>query len=124
MAELDDDQLDRIFAALSDRSRRAMLVRLRSGAATVTELTELTGLSQPAVSKHLKVLQAAGLVSAHRDAQRIRRTIELAPLIRAAVFVSKFEVEVDARFDRLEALLESGTTTKTAPKSAPTKEKS
>jgi len=109
--ELDDGDLDRIFAALSDRTRRRILLRLRSGPATVTELTALAGLSQPAVSKHLKVLGDAGLVRAERDAQRIHRLIELAPLIRAAVFVSRFETEVDARLDRLDAHLLSGTTT-------------
>lgn len=106
---IDDESLDRIFAALSDRTRRRILLRLRSGPATVTELTALAGLSQPAVSKHLKVLGEAGLVRAERDAQRINRMIELAPLIRAAVFVSQFEVQVDARLDRLEARLTSGT---------------
>ncbi|QUW20102.1 metalloregulator ArsR/SmtB family transcription factor [Agrococcus sp. Marseille-Q4369] len=105
---LDDEQLDRIFAALSDRTRRRILLRLRSGPATVTELTALAGLSQPAVSKHCKVLEEAGLVRAERDAQRIPRIIELAPLIRAAVFVSQFEVQVDARRDRLESHLQSG----------------
>lgn len=105
---LDDEQLDRIFAALSDRTRRRILLRLRSGPATVTELTALAGLSQPAVSKHCKVLEEAGLVRAERDAQRIHRIIELAPLIRAAVFVSQFEGQVDARLDRLEARLQSG----------------
>ena len=106
---IDDQSLDRIFAALSDRTRRRILLRLRSGPATVTELTALAGLSQPAVSKHLKVLGEAGLVRAERDAQRINRMIELAPLIRAAVFVSQLEVQVDARLDRLEARLTSGT---------------
>ena len=100
--ELDDETLDRIFAALSDRTRRRILLRLRSGPATVTELTALAGLTQPAVSKHCKV-------RAERDAQRIHRIIELAPLIRAAVFVSQFEVQVDTRLDRLEAHLQSGT---------------
>lgn len=106
---LDDEQLDRIFAALSDRTRRRILLRLRSGPATVTELTALAGLSQPAVSKHCKVLEEAGLVRPERDAQRIHRIIELAPLIRAAIFVAQFEVQVDARLDRLEAHLQSGT---------------
>lgn len=106
--EVDDDTLDRIFSALSDRTRRRILLRLRTGPATVTELTVLSGLSQPAVSKHLKVLGGAGLVRAERDAQRIHRMIELAPLVRAAIFVSQFELEVDARLDRLEDHLLSG----------------
>ena len=102
-------QLDRTFAALADPTRRAILARLAGGEASVAELAEPFAMSQPAVSKHLKVLGEAGLVRAERDAQRIHRMIELAPLIRAAVFVSQFEVQVDARLDRLEARLTSGT---------------
>ena len=103
----DDDQLDRIFSALSDRTRRAMLERLRSGPRSAGDLAEGFTLSQPSVSKHLKVLEGAGLIRREREGTRIYSVLAIDPLVRAAIFVSQFEQVVDARLDRLAALVES-----------------
>lgn len=104
---LDDDRLDRIFGALSDRTRRAMLERLRSGPRSAGELAEGFPLSGPTVSKHLKVLEGAGLIRREREGTRLYSVLAIDPLVRAAVFVSQFEEVVDARLDRLAALVES-----------------
>lgn len=104
MADAEPD-LDRIFLALADPTRRRILLTLRARPASVGELVAQTTLSQPAVSKHLKVLESAGLVRRERDGQRIYSVIEFAPLIRAAVFVSQFELNTEASLDRLEHLL-------------------
>src|SRR3954462_10489801 len=74
------DRLDATFAALADPTRRAILARLASGEATVTELAAPFSMSQPAISKHLKVLENAGLISRSRDAQRRPRRLEPKPL--------------------------------------------
>src|SRR3989442_45812 len=74
------DHLDATFAALADPTRRAILARLASGEASVTELAEPFAMSQPAISKHLKVLERAGLISRGRDAQRRPRRLEAPPL--------------------------------------------
>lgn len=105
-----DADLDRIFLALADATRRRILLTLRTRPATVTELVAQSPLSQPAISKHLKVLEEAGLVRRERDGRRIYSAIEFAPLITAAVFVSQFEVNVEANLDRLDALLTSNPT--------------
>ena len=76
MNELTPDRLDTTFAALADPTRRAILARLASGEASVTELAEPFAMSQPAISKHLKVLERAGLISRGRDAQRRPRRLE------------------------------------------------
>lgn len=102
----DDDQLDRIFMALSDRTRRAMLERLRGGPLSAGELAEGVSLSQPTISKHLKVLEAAGLIRREREGTRIYGVLAIDPLVRAAVYVSQFEQIVDARLDRLAAIVE------------------
>lgn len=107
MADAEPD-LDRIFMALADATRRRILLTLRARPASVGELVAQTTLSQPAVSKHLKVLETAGLVRRERDGQRIYSVIEFAPLIRAAVFVSQFELTTEAALDRLDSLLSSG----------------
>ena len=77
------DRLDATFAALADPTRRAILARLASGDASVTELAEPFAMSQPAISKHLKVLERAGLISRGRDAQRRPRRLEAKPLAEA-----------------------------------------
>lgn len=100
-----DADLDRIFLALADATRRRILLTLRARPATVTELVAQSTLSQPAISKHLKVLEQAGLVRRERDGRRNYSVIEFAPLIRAALFVSQFEVNVEANLDRLDALV-------------------
>ncbi|MDT8915030.1 metalloregulator ArsR/SmtB family transcription factor [Amycolatopsis sp. PS_44_ISF1] len=104
--EPDEDRLDRIFMALSDRTRRAVLRRLRDGPLTAGDLAAGVSLSQPTVSKHLKVLEAAGLISRHRDGTRLYGVLAIDSLVRAAVYVSQFEEQVDARLDRLAAIVE------------------
>lgn len=104
--DLDEDHLDRIFMALSDRTRRAMLARLREGPLSAGALAAGSSLSQPTVSKHLKVLQAAGLIQRERDGNRIYSALNLDPLVRATLYVSQFEQVVDARLDRLAAIVE------------------
>ena len=104
--EPDEDQLDRIFMALSDRTRRRILKRLRNGPCTGGELAAGVSLRQPTVSKHLKVLEAAGLISRQRDGTRIYGILAVDPLVKAAVYVSQFEEQMDARLDRLAAIVE------------------
>ena len=84
------DALDSIFAALADPTRRAILARLAAGEATVTELAAPFDMSQPAVSKHLKVLERAGLVSRGRDAQRRPCRLEARPLKAATDWLANY----------------------------------
>ena len=98
-------QLDATFAALADPTRRAILSRLASGAASVTELAAPFKMSLPAVSKHLKVLQRAGLISRGRDAQRRPCTLEAVPLKEVADWVAHYQRFWAQSFDRLDAYL-------------------
>jgi len=100
------DRLDATFAALADPTRRAILARLASGAASVTELAEPFAISQPAVSKHLKVLEAAGLISRGRDAQRRPRRLEAMPLAEAAEWLERYRRFWEGSFRRLDAVLD------------------
>jgi DNA-binding transcriptional ArsR family regulator len=100
------DQLDITFAALADPTRRAILARLARGDASVLELAEPFAMSQPAISKHIKVLEKAGLVSRGRDAQRRPVHLEAAPLREANDYLLKYREFWEARFDRLDALLD------------------
>ena len=95
-------QLDRVFAALSDPTRRAILARLARGEATVNELVEPFALSQPAISKHLKVLEGAGLVSRGREAQFRPVRIEAAPLAQAAAWIGDYQRFWAESLDRLD----------------------
>jgi DNA-binding transcriptional ArsR family regulator len=99
------DRLDATFAALADPTRRAILARLASGEASVLELAEPFDMSQPAVSKHLKVLERAGLVSCGRDAQRRPRRIEAKLLAEAAQYLARYRQLWDRAFRNLDALL-------------------
>jgi DNA-binding transcriptional ArsR family regulator len=99
-------RLDMTFAALADPTRRAILARLATGEASVTELAEPFAMSQPAISKHLKVLERAGLISRGRDAQRRPRRLEAAPLGEASRWLDGYRRFWEARFQRLDALLE------------------
>lgn len=99
------DALDSTFAALADPTRRAILARLSSGEATVTELAEPFEMTLPAVSKHLKVLERAGLVSRGRVAQSRPARLEAAPLREAADWVESYRRFWDGSFDRLEDYL-------------------
>jgi DNA-binding transcriptional ArsR family regulator len=96
------DQLSAVFGALADPTRRAMLRRLRARELTVTELAKPFRMSQPTISKHLKVLERAGLVVRGRDAQFRPRTLRAAPLKDAAIYLEEFRAQWDARLDRLE----------------------
>jgi DNA-binding transcriptional ArsR family regulator len=100
------DQLDATFAALADPTRRAILARLASGQASVTELAAPFAMSQPAISKHLKVLERAGLVSGGREAQRRPRRIEAKPLADATGWLERYRQIWEGNYQRLDAVLE------------------
>ena len=100
-----EDQLSVIFAALADPTRRAILARLADGDATVTELAEPFSISLPAISRHLKVLQHAGLISRSRSGQWLSSTLEAAPLKQATDWMERYRQFWDASFDRLDAHL-------------------
>jgi DNA-binding transcriptional ArsR family regulator len=99
------DRLDRTFAALANPTRRAILARLASGNMAVTELAEPFSMSQPAISRHLKVLERAGLISAGSDAQRRPRTLEARPLAEATEWLETYRDFWEASFARLDSLL-------------------
>lgn len=99
-------QLDTTFAALSDPTRRAILARLTSGEATVTELAEPFAVSLPAISKHLKVLERAGLILRGRDAQRRPCRLRAAPLGDAAEWLGDYRRFWEESFDRLDQYLQ------------------
>ncbi len=98
--------LDVTFAALADPTRRAILARLALGEASVAELAEPFAMTQPAISKHLRVLERAGLISRGRDAQRRPRRLEAKPLAEATEWLEKYRQFWEARFQRLDALLD------------------
>ena len=100
------ERLDMTFAALADPTRRAILARLAQGEASVMELAEPFDMSQPAISKHLKVLERAGLVSRGRDAQRRPGRIEGQPLAEAAGWLHGYRRFWEESFERLDALLD------------------
>jgi len=106
VALADDKILDATFAALADPTRRAILARLASGEASVTELAEPFAMSQPAISKHLKVLERAGLVSRGQDAQRRPRRLEGKPLAEATQWLERYRQFWEGNYQRLDALLE------------------
>jgi len=97
--------LDATFAALADPTRRAILARLASGEASVTELAGPFAMSQPAISKHLKVLERAGLISRGRDAQRRPRRLEAKPLAEASEWLEGYRQFWESQFQLLDALL-------------------
>lgn len=98
-------QLDATFAALADPTRRAILARLARGEASVTELAQPFAMSQPAISKHLKVLERAGLVSRGRDRQRRPVRVEARPLAEAEAWIETYRKTLEANYRRLDALL-------------------
>jgi DNA-binding transcriptional ArsR family regulator len=97
--------LDATFLALADPTRRAILARLALGEASVAELAEPFTMSQPAVSKHLKMLERAGLISVGQDAQRRPRKIEAKPLAEASAWLERYRKIWEANFERLDDLL-------------------
>jgi DNA-binding transcriptional ArsR family regulator len=100
------NRLDATFAALADPTRRAILARLASGEASVTELAKPFAMSQPAISKHLKVLERAGLISRGRDAQRRPRRLEGKRLAEATQWLERYRRYWEGNYQRLDALLE------------------
>jgi DNA-binding transcriptional ArsR family regulator len=99
------EQLDLVFAALADPTRRALLTKLSESDATVTELAEPFAMSQPAISKHLKVLESAGLISRRSVATSRYSHLEAAPLKEATAYMEKYKRFWSTRFDTLEAAL-------------------
>jgi DNA-binding transcriptional ArsR family regulator len=100
------DRLSVIFAALADPTRRAILARLAEGEATVTELAEPFDISLPAISRHLKVLETAGLISRSRSAQWRSSRLEAAPLREATAWMERYRRFWDDNFTRLDAHLQ------------------
>ena len=100
-----DPDLDLTFSALADPTRRAILARLRAGEATVGELAEPFDISLPAVSRHLKVLERAGLISRRKEAQWRPCRLEAEPLREVVEWAADYRAHWDANFARLDALL-------------------
>ena len=105
MATLTRDPLDHTFAALADPTRRAILKRLAGGDASVTELAEPFAMTLPGVSKHLKVLERAGLIARGRDAQWRPCRLTAAPLKEVSEWVERYRAQWEERFDRLDDYL-------------------
>jgi DNA-binding transcriptional ArsR family regulator len=117
VALADEEVLNATFAALADPTRRAILARLASGEASVSELAEPFAMSQPAISKHLKVLERAGLVSRGQDAQRRPRRLEGKPLAEATEWLERYRQFWEGNYQRLDALLEEMKGKQTKPRS-------
>lgn len=100
------ERLDATFTALADPTRRAILARLAEGEASVAELAGPFAMSQPAISKHLKMLERAGLIVTQVDAQRRLRRIAGAPLVEAASWIEDFRRVWERNYARLDALLD------------------
>jgi DNA-binding transcriptional ArsR family regulator len=112
------DRLDATFLALADPTRRAILARLARGEASVTELAEPFAISQPAISKHLRILERAGLVTVGQDAQRRPRRFEGKPLAEASAWLERYRASWEASFARLDSVLEELQGQPSAPKRA------
>ena len=103
---MSSERLDATFMALADPTRRAILARLADGEASVNELVQPFAMSQPAISKHLKVLEGAGLITRGRDAQRRPCRIEAKPLAEADEWLERYRQLWEGTFQRLDALLD------------------
>jgi DNA-binding transcriptional ArsR family regulator len=115
--------LDDTFLALADPTRRAILARLALGQASVTELAEPFAISQPAISKHLKILERAGLISVGRDAQRRPRRLEGKPLAEASAWLEQYREIWETNFKRLDGLLEEMQRTPRSKRARPRKKR-
>ena len=102
---MDASQLDAVFGALADPTRRAILARLTEGDATVAELAAPFSMSQPAISRHLKVLEGAGLISRRRQRTARLSHLEAEPLREATEWLARYQAFWDERYDQLDALL-------------------
>ncbi len=105
MMRVDDDRLSRIFAALANSTRRAILARLAKGEATVNELAEPFDMSLPAISKHIKVLERAGLITQGQKAQFRPCTIDVTPLIVVTHWTEQYRHIWETSFDRMDAYI-------------------
>jgi DNA-binding transcriptional ArsR family regulator len=103
---LTTERLDAMFFALSDPTRREIVARLANGEATVNELVEPFDISQPAISRHLKVLEQAGLISRGRDAQRRPCRLEKAPMEEINLWIARIQKIWEANYVRLDSLLD------------------
>lgn len=112
------EHLDLTFAALADPTRRAILARLATGEATVTELAKPFAMSQPAISRHLKVLERAGLVSMDVDGQRRPRKLEPKRLAEAVDWIERYRERFEQSYRRLDTLLDELQAKPTAQKTA------
>jgi DNA-binding transcriptional ArsR family regulator len=108
-------RLDATFLALADPTRRAILARLALGEASVSELAAPFTISQPAISKHLKILERAGLISVGQDAQRRPRRIQGKPLAEASAWLERYRRVWEGNFERLDRLLADLQRTRAAP---------
>lgn len=117
------ERLDATFTALADPTRRAILARLASGEASVTELARPFAMSQPAISKHLKVLERAGLIIGDRVAQRRPRRIEARPLGEAVDWLERFREIWEGNYRRLDLLLDELKAAEARPASTKSKKK-
>ena len=116
------ERLDATFTALADPTRRAILARLAKGDASVLELTRPFAMSQPAISKHLKVLERAGLVSRGRDAQRRPRRLEAVPLAEATGWLMDYRRFWEGSYRSLDALLDELQADEANPRRTPRQE--
>ena len=98
----DDDKLSQIFAALANATRRAILARLAEGSATVNELAEPFNMSLPAISKHIKVLEKAGLITQGQKAQYRPCTLDVTPLLEISKWTDQYRHIWEARFDQMD----------------------
>jgi DNA-binding transcriptional ArsR family regulator len=117
------EQLNATFLALADPTRRAILARLANGNASVNELAEPHDMSQPAISKHLKILERAGLISRGIDAQRRPRSLNPRPLAQANEWLEGYRQFWEASFDRLDNLLDEMKRNKKSQRSARARKK-
>ena len=117
----DDDQLSATFSALADPTRRAILARLATGAASVGDLADPFDISLPAVSRHLKVLERAGLIERKTEAQWRRCQLTPEPLARAADWIERYREFWEARFDALEEFLKTEFSDETGRRTRDTK---
>jgi DNA-binding transcriptional ArsR family regulator len=101
-----DERLDRAFAALADPVRRALVARLSHGEATVNELAEPFSITKQAVSRHIQVLEAAGLITRSRDGQRRPCHLDPAALETLASWIDTYRLETESRYRRLDTVLE------------------
>ena len=123
MTDHTSDRLDATFLALADPTRRAILARLTLGEASVTEITQSFAMSQPAISKHLKMLERAGLISVGQDAQRRPRRLDGRPLAEASAWLEQYRAIWEANFERLDDLLEEMQRAPSSPKRRRTRTK-